>query len=200
VFRRTDVIDWVAAQKQFLFDRTVSAAVYRLITQRVGTYDTAPPGVQAVCNITDLSFNAPPPVALSFTPLQQKSAIGIIYPRVGAITDQATAVHTEGTYSVQRSSSNNTNTEAHRAFDYNSNTLWQSATAYNSGSGVYNGQNSTLVDGVTTSGEWIEITLPVSIKAELINISTGFDDILLQNRAPRTFTVAAFVDGAWTKC
>jgi hypothetical protein len=195
------VIDWLAAEKQFLFDKTVSAAVYRLITQRVGTYDTAPPSVQSVCNITNLSFDAPPPVAISLTPLQQKSALGIIYPRLGVFSNSLTAVLPEGTYTANRSSTaNGTLENANAAFDYVDTTVWSSpSTTYDATNGVYIGAATTLVDGVAVLGEFIDITLPMSIKAEKINISatkrSSFD---AQTRSPRNFIVAAVVNNLWT--
>jgi hypothetical protein len=223
VVDRTNVTDWTTAAKTFTFDAAVLTKQLILIVTRVGNSNSGT-GQNCVALAQIEYFEALPYVvtktdmleeriavveasgggganAISLTPVQQKSALGIVHPRLGVFSDSNTAVLPEGTYTANRSSTaNGTLENANAAFDYVDNTVWSSANnTYDATNGVYIGAATTLVDGAAVLGEWLEISLPMSIKAEKINISatkrTPFD---AQTRSPRNFVVAAFVNNSWT--
>jgi hypothetical protein len=112
-----------------------------------------------------------------------------------------TAVLPEGTYTANRSSTANGILEnANASFDYVDNAVWSSASnTYDATNDVYIGAATTLVDGVAVLGEFIDITVPMSIKAEKINIfATKRSSFDAQTRSPRNFIVAAVVNNLWT--
>lgn len=100
-----------------------------------------------------------PPVAPPFT--------GTGLTESATITDQP---HGNGTYSFAASSQYSTSIELPRmAFDMNSSsTVWTTTGRYNGSTGAYTGSVSTVVDGVSQLGEYLQLQLPYAISPRYI--------------------------------
>lgn len=94
-------------------------------------------------------------------------------------------------YTITTTTSSNTTTSSLNAFDLNSNTAWNTGSIYNATTGVYQGTNSTLVDGSNMTGEWIE--LQTADQLILQNYTLVGDTN--SNATPNTFTLAVSSNG-----
>lgn len=93
-----------------------------------------------------------------------------------------------GIYELIASSS--TNSSQHHAFDQSDETGWTSASRYNA-SGAYTGSVTTVISGVTTLGEYIQIKLPVAITATSFRIAIKYRTM--------SWVLAGSMDGnTWT--
>lgn len=73
--------------------------------------------------------------------------------------------HGNGQY-LAKASTNNTEKQAWKAFDKDSNTTWSSSTnAYNASTGIYTANTYTtqLTSGTTLAGEWLQVQFPCSV-------------------------------------
>lgn len=112
----------------------------------------------------------------------------------GSVT-LAEFAHGNGTYTFAASSQNSASAQVPSlAFDLNTTSpnVWTSSGNYNA-SGAYNNANSTVVDGVTEFGEWLQIRLPYRIRARQVYL---FEE---STRNATSMVIAASNDGTtWT--
>lgn len=79
-----------------------------------------------------------------------------------------------------------------QAFDQNLATIWTSSAAIYSGSGSYTGTVTTVVNGLTYAGEWLQIQLPVAISLASYGLYTRAGYL---SRGPLAFIIAGSLDG-----
>ena len=135
----------------------------------------------------------------------------------GSLTVRASSADVINDFAANASSSSVMGSYgAHLAFDGSATTMWHSVYdpsetdylnfVYNSTSGVYAGQTTTVTSGTTLSGEWLQLQLPPEHETFLL---TGFritprtDNTgtppVHERRSPRNFALVASADGmSWT--
>ena len=143
------------------------------------------------------------------TPTPTPTLLSLRFPPV-ALTGNTNAVtgqaYGNGTYTVSSSSQIN-NEFDWGAFNFVTNiwtpgskNYWTSgstATTRYSASGLYpsNGSSSTVVDGNTCLGEWVQIQMPISVRIGQVYMWSRGGDATALARAPKSFIIAGSNDG-----
>ena len=100
-----------------------------------------------------------------------------------------------GTYNILSSIDFSSNESINNVFDINNATWWTPSNLYTGANNTYNGSTTTIINGTSYTGEWIQINLPVQIFLTKYNLFTRMD---VFNRGPHTFWLAGSNNGvAW---
>lgn len=106
-----------------------------------------------------------------------------------------------GTYVCSASTSVTTTEQPFRAFNWDNATVastnwWASAQIYNNSTGAYNGSISTTVSGISYSGEWIQLQMPIAVVLQYYYLYVTSTTV---QSWPKNFVLAGSNDGnTWT--
>jgi hypothetical protein len=168
----------------YVTGNTVAYRFYRLITTVVGNNDITSDRTNV--NIGEWELFAVPSTTARF--------VGE-YPPAAMTADSAnlsTAAYGRGTYVASASTTWDVNWPPNRAFRKNETTRvgWMSQNRYDT-AGAYTGTETTNVNGVGVTGEWLQIQFPAAVQLSSYSISTHS-----LNNCPRAFQLVASISGA----
>jgi hypothetical protein len=147
-----------------------------------------------VDTVTDVSVNH---LEFFLAPDVQTVATSAYHPTGPFVNQSASQLFPDGIYTISASSIYNAIGESYHAVDGNQDSYLNSHNQYNT-AGNYTGTDSTVVDGLSMLGEWIQLDMPVMVTVNNIKILP----IQLQryhiNLSPRDMAIAAWVDNQWT--
>lgn len=166
----------------------LNGGVY-VMSSNVGIGTTAP--------LCALHVNDTIPAASIETPVKYPPA------NMSANTQAITsALYGNGTYIASASSTNNAATPPWKGFNglKSYEQWWESSSSYTSGTGVYAGATTTLVDSVSRAGEWLQIQMAEPIFLATYAISPRQDSTyMIERKNPRKWWLAGSTDGTtWT--
>ena len=187
VHEETNVNTWAATQVPKLFVLAKAPAssfnYYRIVVRSVGQ-TTSNQGYAAIFNWNLESRGVP--FSGNNTFLQFPDA---------ALTQNASSTATVSASTTFPSHPLPGGFEPFKAFDRDASTFWHSdGTSYNASTGVYTGALSTTANGVSYSGEWLQVQLPFAIILRYFTLTgrTNFST----TRAPRSFVILGSVNGS----
>lgn len=116
-------------------------------------------------------------------------------PLTGDTTSVTGQPYGNGDYVVSASSAVLPDEAPYLAFDKAlTDRMWTCAPDnYTTGTGAYIGGSSTVIDGASYAGEWLQIKLPVALVLKHYKLYTRHNDL---TRGPRDFTIAGSFDGS----
>ena len=203
----TDVGDWLASSAKpaivpSVGTSPVAYSYYRLVIRAVG--NTGQTSGRDTANVKSLVLNGVPTANASITPtLAASQPKGGQYPSTAVqtlVTSNAVTVanksYGNGAYAF--SASTFASYDAYMAFNTSVADYWHSVNSVYT-SGTYNSNKvTTLADGTTKSGEWIQIQVPTPIVIASYTIMGRQDSSLYASRSPRDFVLLGSNDGtAW---
>lgn len=185
VDEETNINTWSATTvpKHFVVSMppTSSFNYYRIVIRRVGNNDTSA-GLQASVQIMNWNLES------RGVPFANDSAF-LQFP------DAALTVNASSTATASASTTLAGGYEPFQAFDRNTATFWHSdGSSYNGTTGVYTGALSTTANGVSYSGEWLQVQLPFATILRYFTIAPRSGNET--TRSPRSFVVLGSINGS----